>query len=1805
MTKHKISYRIITIILIISVLFQLLISISFATDDISDIEPEVSTDVEKTYSVETAEGSSLPTETESETKPKEEPISEAEIEADNANSRQVIATTYKGYTVSISYKQDGLSFSENASIQISEISDTDDEYDSYIKESASAANIDPDKIELARALDISIIDSVTGDEIQPEAELLVQIQLEDTQLEQSVSVVHFVKEEQEVEQPVLVESNVTDNTIEFNTDGFSIYVIIDGPPPIDTIYTTAQALTELPNNGFFMSITRGSNRYFFKNTINRKNCIDRTGNNEINLAAAWYFEPTENENEYFLYTLINNEKIYMKVRNDNFMELSPTDKTPFTVSLFTNNVPGIFYIKKSGTTSTGLNYSGSNDSFKCYTTKNDDCKIELTYVPVLNDDDYDLDNKQYGIIYYDGTSIYANGMTTEQSDYNGFKAAKIPVQTNPVDFESSLLVPSNTDVVQWTLHSVGSDKYKLSVFVEGQVKYLTVNDSAIELDDIGTDFQYCPGTGGHAGKFKLCYGNMALSYHNKNGFVMVQNGTSSREWLNFAEETELQPDDFVVYTAKKVSVSDESVSNGSKILLYTRVWDSADKQYKFYAVAHNGMLVPCYESGDSIQWIGTQLNTLMWNFTEYYYEGTNIPNYYYELKNLYTNQFICPQIANMSGLSNDVIGLNLTGRRDGKYYSPILAWDNTYYTYAGLKIDGNHIASGHMSEAADFYFAIIQPTESYDPLETVATIDNNEHGISMKMVNFGNKPEDILSITGTVYDNNGNPHNSSTTTSREQRDVLGESVYDQYRPTQGLLSTNLNAHGYPVSTVTERSLEDLFAAAEPVNHLFDESIYNGSGYYEFNSTKNFATLDENNDFKVYTGLGTPDFSNKNSLKHGQFLPYNDISPEYISSLNPENLYDAMLVELPNNDPRKHEPLYLVRQPDYYFGMELEASFVQTPNGLDAWGHDIVYEFTGDDDFWLYVDGELVIDLGGIHSAYPGSVNFCTGEVRINGTLLYLKDIFAKNYAVRNNLEVTDQQVLDYINDIFVLSNDGHYIFKTYSSHTMKIFFMERGASASNLHMRFNLTSVKEGQIYLSKQLSGAKSDDFYLTEYGFQIYYALTPPEGEEMEFQRLTNNGNDEFVVKRVNSSVPVKYLQSYTPSGSTNTYQDVFFLNPNETVVINIPDDTIQYYIVEVGVKNEIYDEVLINDVPTAGTETSDISRSDYYTSKSTIQERPHVVYDNHISESAIRTLTITKKTYDFTGENEINDPDSLFNFRLYLAGEDNTFVPANMKSYTLKDQSGHYCRWNAELQHFESTDYTSLSGLSEDVLNELVFYTSPNGAISNIPAYYHVEVGDLLIDTRFKVEERNSEIPDGYRFLRYVRDAGSYLIEDENEVNIGIVRAGQSPAIEVHNKQVFDLTVQKVWSDQPYMNHYDNIYFGIYYNGILVNGTVKELQYPSTILKYEMDSLPTSAAFSDYEVRELSLSGTYYVDENGYVQGEYTATAIEPNSALNISAQSKTDTEECQYNYTVSYSQGSASGLSDNIRTDTVTNSRNGIRIIKQDDNGMPLKNAVFTLKDHLEQVVGAASYISDENGLVTHAYLSTGEIYHLTEISAPSGYQGLTDDISFQLETDGTITVLEAQEGIFEIDNENEPTLIIKNKPITLTVMKVNAETNEPLQNVRFALYRQISINGVSRIDYQPMSGYENMITDESGRIQEIDASLPPNTYYLVEKETPNGYCPLKQSVVFTVSSLGTIDIIDNEEAKINFTNGNYVITVKNTPNIPILTGNFEIQQADAYRFFFMLLMIGIGASIYIWYIKRKKTNDKEQNVLHNN
>ncbi len=306
------------------------------------------------------------------------------------------------------------------------------------------------------------------------------------------------------------------------------------------------------------------------------------------------------------------------------------------------------------------------------------------------------------------------------------------------------------------------------------------------------------------------------------------------------------------------------------------------------------------------------------------------------------------------------------------------------------------------------------------------TIDNSKYGITMKMIDY---PDPSL-----------------------QNQVLGDRGN-----TRNLLSTDLNSDGYPKAVKSNQSLSKLFGSASPVNHLFIESIYNASGYFEFDSCQSFATLlnesgNVTDTFTVYKELGTTDREPKTTLKHGQFFPYDSIIAGVYSTQNPENIYSASAIPgeaetglLPESDPRKYEKLHGVgRNPNYYNGMEMDARFVQTPSGKDSWGHDIIFEFKGDDDFWLYVDDELIIDLGGIHSALAGNVNFATGVVNVEGKTTNLRALFASNYTKRNP-DATTQEVNAFLKKSF---NDNENIFKDYSAHTMKIFYMERGAGAS-------------------------------------------------------------------------------------------------------------------------------------------------------------------------------------------------------------------------------------------------------------------------------------------------------------------------------------------------------------------------------------------------------------------------------------------------------------------------------------------------------------------------------------------------------------------------------------------------------------------------------------------------------------------------------------------------------------------------------------------------------------------------------------
>lgn len=1658
-----------------------------------------------------------------------------------------VASDGRSYKISVTYGPEA-GVPEGAKLEVSEIlpgeESTDDrlEYDEYVAKAEEALGWKEGSASYARLFDIRIVDE-NEEKVEIAAPVEVKIELADKDNEYDTQVVHFPSGQDEGN-PVNGVS-VQNEEVCFMADGFSVYSVVEGPKPYNINAETADEIADLTDpDGFCLTLNRSGGPYYFTNSI----ITHQSGNmfNETKNAAdadIWYFERVEGQqNQFKICTIVDGARKYVKTGSGNGIDLSDENGADiFEISVASS---GTFYIKLKGVDK-WLQHSGSGGGIRFWTDKKNaaNSKIIMTYSSSLNipDDPYGLNGKTTGLMNHsDGTS--GKALMAAQKGNNALTALSMMVRTNPYDQEEILYVAKDSDISQWTFHSVEKDLYNISVETDAGTKYLKVTSSGIFLadEDEATPIQVIPGKDSYAGKIRLTADGKTISYDASNNKFVAANdsGTDTKASLSFTELSDLEDDDFISYSATKVSVSDETVTNGSRVIVYTRKWNEETKRYEFYAIDHDGSLVRCYESGDSIEWVGGKVNSLLWNFTEYYWEGTGEPNYYYDLKNPYSGKFLAPRLEVEDILSDTPIGVNMEGRRYGDYYSTIVAWDDPYYAYSGLKAEDGKVVSCPYSEAEDFYFAIINDPTPEGELTEVPTVDHISNGITMKMVNFGSpyvKPQGI-------------------DTTKEQHDVMGDSSGGAItNPISGLLSTDIDpATGYPTAVKTDLSLGQLFAGGTEVNHLFLQSIYSGTGYYEFDSAQNFASLEGGN-FKVYKELGTYDGSNKNSLKHGQFFPYNSLNPSLFASVNDLNMYTATLQTLPDSDPRKYEPLYLISKPDYYFGMEIEASFEQTPSGLDAWDHDIIYEFTGDDDFWLYVDGELVIDLGGIHSALPGSVNFRTGEVSVNGTRTTLYEVLKKNYQTRG---MSADEITAKLAEIFEEKTDDngnpYYTFTDYSSHTMRIFFMERGAGASNLHMRFNLSSVKKDQFILNKKISGTDQTDYKLAEYAYQIWYEVPGEnEGDPTQWLQLNNDtatSSHKNVVYQ-NTNIPVKYSGSFTPAGGVCTYSDVYFLTSGQNALITVPENTISYKIIECGVNTQVYDEVKVNGGTVTGTDTDDTYRKDFETTASAVVDRKRVAFDNHVSDEAKRILTITKKLYDVEG-NLISDDPTGFNYRLYLGGE-NVSDPetAALQDYYVKNDLGEYCRWDVRNQKFVSLGKNDYSSLTDDEKQMAVFQTSTNGSISKIPAEYKVEVRDLLVGTKFKVEERSGEIPEGYSFIEYVREAGSYIVEDGDTVNSGIIRSNESPAIEVHNRRGFGLTVKKNWSDASFMDYHGDIYFAVYVKGTMLPGSVRRLKHPAKSVYYYWDELASNASgLEDYVIREVTLNGVsgtdYTVDET---TGEVTlndgceVTPISEGGTLRVVAKAKEESTEDSFDYSVGYSVGRITGAADNVRTDTVTNSRHGIRLVKTDWEGRPLAGAVFSLKDANGNLIGDGEYTSDEEGEITIAYVNVDTEYTLEETETPAGYHGLETPLKFVMHTWG----LQVTQGnwdtyvINQASGDKMAELRIKNRELELKAVKQGLNSNGtqiPLGGAVFSLHREVTDGTTTVMERNPISGYENLISEDgTGLIPKISEELNPGVYYLVEKEAPEGYIKSQTPARFSINKNGEVTLDPNEDA----------------------------------------------------------------------
>ena len=1550
-----------------------------------------------------------------------------------------------------------------------------------------------------------------------------------------LSVVHFADESDEGD---VLESATEGQTVTFETGSFSAYAVVQGPSEIPAGWAKLTSMADLAGkmaDGVYIGHTSG---LYLSDTesiaTNGAHGITKTRparSFPTADAGRYYFEPAEGDtNQYYLFCLKEGQKYYIENRSAEHIYLTENaeNKTAFIVTDESNSR---FSLQSTVTQRYLNNWQDANGIvFACWTAKNTGSYFYLwSHDDEGAGDPYGLDGTTYGLMNWtDGPS--GRAMMAEAAAPGSLKALSLTVMTKKGNNNDKLFVPDDSDISQWSFQWTGmGELYYVKTIVDGNTHYLRIGpDGRLSLTgepDDNCRIQVAPGTGTHAGEIYLKCGNKTLTYSGQinNGFST--GGSAGMEWLKLVEISELTSDYFLTYSASKVSVSDERVTNGSRIIVYTRVWNDTTKKYEFYAIDHDGSLVRCYESGDDIQWVGARLNSMLWNLVEYYWEGTTDPNDYYELYNQYSEKFIAPRLTGGQILSDETIGINMNGRKNGQYYTEIVAWDDPNYAYVGLKADLNSgkVVACTREEADDFFFAVMQDIPVDDTLHTVETVDSVQHGITMKLVDFNSRQamSDFLGSDAGGAVNNSDPD---------------------------LLSCGLGENGYP-TTKAGNNLAAWFEGSREVNHLFIQSTYSATGYFEYDSSQNFASL-QGNDFVVYKELGTVNGGGGAHYQHGQFFPYNDLEAGVFSSTNPKNLTTAGGAALPEADPRKYEQLYLVRNQNYYIGMEVNAAFTQTPDGKDDWGHDIIYEFTGDDDFWLYVDSELIIDLGGIHNALSGSVNYKTGEVYVNGVRHTLRELFESNYRKRNP-GATPAQVAEYLALFF---DEGSTIFRDYTTHTMKIFYLERGAGASNLHMRFNLASIKPGTVELSKNLNGVDSTESILAEFPYQIKYKRA---GDETEYY-LSNaipddperNTNYVFYKNTVN---PVPFRKELKVDNVL--YRDVFLLKPGETAVISFPTfgeegETIASYdIVECGVNTNVFHSVSANGVALEGTNGAGTgvyadSRKDFATGYALMAERARIVYTNTVNPDAIRTLTIRKKLYDEFGESELPNDSTAFSFRLYLR-TDSEGEPeaASMHTYHVRDSSGCYCRWNAGTQKFESTGKDNYADLTPEEKNDCRFTTSINGTISKISAGYTVEVRDVLAGTKFRVVERPTEIPDGYSFQRY--EYYPKGLEDTEPPTVGtdalkgvsdttVVK--QNPHVDIRNLKGWGLRVNKIWRDKDYMSTRDSTYFAVYAkkNGLeLVQNTVQRIPYsaaPQTLYWY-FEHLPVdgTSGVDDYVIREVTISAeNTTANEDGIITEPGTVTMIPEGGQIILNGTQKGETGLSSFTYTVFYEEGAVSQES-NVRVDTVTNDRPGIVLRKENWNGGALAGATFALTEGEGNLIG--TFTSNTEGLITTAFLSEGKMYTLAETKTPRAWQGLETPMTITW-NNGIVAVDGVDEAYYDLTQANGSTLAtltIKNRPFILKAIKMDGDSGQPLQGVSFALHKQRTVDGITQFDPNPMDGYETLVTDEQGIIPGIDNTLPSGTYQLRENQAKQSYVRLSDYIHFTIGDTGRITL----------------------------------------------------------------------------
>ena len=539
-------------------------------------------------------------------------------------------------------------------------------------------------------------------------------------------------------------------------------------------------------------------------------------------------------------------------------------------------------------------------------------------------------------------------------------------------------------------------------------------------------------------------------------------------------------------------------------------------------------------------------------------------------------------------------------------------------------------------------------------------------------------------------------------------------------------------------------------------------------------------------------------------------------------------------------------------------------------------HDIAFNFSGDDDVWVFIDGVKVLDLGGMHKVSAGTINFTDMKV-------YYKSSANDINSVGTVFDSWAYDQSSYVNavsltDIMAAYGKPFVNTDATTKHTFQMFYMERGSLESNCVISFNLPQATGLNV-----LNTVKATN-------------VNPALQESALYSVASDYFTYSVDAKLVNGDLPSALTGAYsglkTPATSSNYTQSLNFSTPkypynHQTTRVYSPNWASDYPLVFQGSPLRY---LLSHSDTSTGVSGATLTYDDKWT-------RVHdTVYT--LSESGNASLSAAESSYvavtGKTGSGTDGETDYPGLFHL-LSGEKATFdnkVPMNA--------------------YVKVTQSQKLGGAVPDASNHNVIKYDDSEGYSNIGNYYTTSysVYDekskkyIVEDTPYSIRyddgadyeavDSRTGTDNGFYFSNYTGDVddinSAMTVEFTNEVAVGTLRVQKQLKDQSTSKTKFTFRVKlgRIFGttdpDMDTLEEIPNLEYRVY------NSSGE----PTTLSEsfYDTSKGIVLLAGEYAEIRGIPVETRFEIEEvvaPGYTFDNITKTAVKPNNAAVINAQS----------------------------------------------------------------------------------------------------------------------------------------------------------------------------------------------------------------------------------------------------------------------------------------------------------------------------